>query len=32
MIANTRFPEGLFTGSEALMQTLRAGIDRARGR
>ncbi len=32
MIANTRFPENLFTGSEPLMQALRAGIDRARGR
>jgi spermidine synthase len=32
MIASTRFPETLFTGSDALMQALRAGIDRARGR
>jgi spermidine synthase len=32
MIANTRFPEGLFSGSDALMQALRAGIERARGR
>ena len=32
MIASTRFPENLFTGSDALMQSLRAGIDRARGR
>ncbi len=32
MIASTRFPDNLFTGSDALMQALRAGIDRARGR
>ncbi len=32
MIANTRFPDNLFTGSEPLMQAVRAGIDRARGR
>ena len=32
MIASTRFPENLFTGSDPLMQALRAGIDRARGR
>jgi hypothetical protein len=32
MIASTRFPENLFTGSDSLMQALRAGIDRARGR
>jgi spermidine synthase len=32
MIASTRFPETLFTGSDALMQALRAGIERARGR
>ncbi len=32
MIASTRFPENLFKGSEALMQSLRTAIDRARGR
>jgi spermidine synthase len=32
MIASTRFPENLFTGSDHLMEALRAGIDRARGR
>jgi spermidine synthase len=32
MIASTRFPDNLFTGSDSLMQALRAGIDRARGR
>jgi spermidine synthase len=32
MIASTRFPDKLFTGSDHLMEALRAGIDRARGR
>ena len=32
MIASTRYPEKLFRGSDALLQAVRAGIDRARGR
>jgi spermidine synthase len=32
MTRNTRFPENLFTGSPALLEALRAGIERALGR
>jgi hypothetical protein len=32
MLAYTRYPENLFTGSEPLMQAVREGIERARGR
>jgi spermidine synthase len=30
ILRNRRFPDNLFTGSEPLMQTLRAGLDRAK--
>jgi spermidine synthase len=32
MLSYTRYPENLFTGSEPLLQAVREGIERARGR
>ena len=32
MLMHAKYPEGLFTGSEATMQALREGIARAQGR
>ena len=32
MLAYARFPEGLFTGSEATMQAIRDAVQRAQGR